>query len=191
MMIPRHFGAMIGVDGEYLEVLLLGGLEHAEVAAGGCRVDEVHPGGIHRDSLLLGAHRIGKRTVAADPADIDLHVRVDRLDPLRKAVRVTVQEGNIERADHTDLLRLRQHAGGNPHQVAGLVFAEDGAMDVRGTVVDALVDDQEIDIRGSLCSFLDDVVEFEAEHDDDVGALADRSVDVFEPLGRSLWIRTS
>ena len=69
--------------------------------------DEVGAGGVHRHGLFLGANRVGERVVAANPADVDLGVWLHRLHALGVAVRVAVQEGDIERADDADLVRLR------------------------------------------------------------------------------------
>ena len=72
MMWPGNSGQWFTSTEKTLKLLLLGRLEHAVVAAGGRGEDQVRARRMHGDSLLLGAHRIGERVLAADPADVDL-----------------------------------------------------------------------------------------------------------------------
>src|ERR1700722_17532953 len=110
--------ALVHVDAERGYALgVLHGLEDAAVRTGAGGEDAVGAVGDHRRATLLAARRIGKRVVAADPERRRyLDVGFDVLRALDKAVRVAVQEGDIERADRSDLAGLGRQRRLRPGQ---------------------------------------------------------------------------
>ena len=103
----RRLRALVDVDAERRYALgVLHGLEDAAVRSRAGGQDAVGAVGDHRRAALLSARRIGEWIVAADPERRrNLDVRLDVLGAFDEAVRVAMQERDIERADCADLAR--------------------------------------------------------------------------------------
>src|SRR6478735_6901046 len=168
---------LVGVDADGPLAGRLGRREDTATGTAGCVVDDVGAALVHAVGRGLAlVDRVEAREVRRlrEVLDVDLDVRLDRLDAGLVALLELLDEVGLDATDEADVVGLGLEGRGSTDEEGDLLLGEGDLVDVgAGRVGRRVVDDGELDLGVGLGGLADGLGVGEADRDDVVVAGVD------------------